>query len=115
MDTEGAPERLETLIELLGDAFEIFPVPQDPSSVKQRIFSSLDIVRVYTKSPGKPVVKEDPVVLPVGSSVLDAAVIIHKDFAQKLRYARMWGEGYKGQRVERDHVLVDGDVLEFHI
>jgi ribosome-interacting GTPase 1 len=115
MDSEGAEERFETLEELYGAEFEIVPVRGEPDEIKRRIFQALDIVRVYTKSPGRPIVKEDPVVLPAGSTVLDAAKVIHKDFAKGLKYARMWGEGYKGQRVERDHVLVDGDVLEFHL
>ena len=35
---------------------------------------------------------------------------------EKLKYARMWGASvYDGQMVQRDYVLQDGDVAEFHI
>ncbi len=76
----------------------------------------MDLVRAYTKAPGKPADLEDPVILTKGSTVLDFAAQIHKDFIQKLKYARIWGkEKYNGQMVQRDYVLVDGDVIELHI
>jgi len=83
---------------------------------KKEIFSVLDIVRSYTKAPGKNPDWDDPVILPKGSKVLDFASQIHKDFAQKLKFARIWGkEKYDGQMVPRDYVLKDGDVIELHI
>ena len=83
---------------------------------KKEIFSILDIVRSYTKAPGKNPDFNDPVILPKGSRVLDFASHIHKDFAQKLKFARIWGkEKYDGQMVPRDYVLKDGDVIELHI
>ena len=41
---------------------------------------------------------------------------IHKDIAGRLKYARVWGGGarFDGQQVDRDHVLVDRDVVELH-
>ncbi len=84
--------------------------------MKREIFGILDIVRAYTKAPGKTPDLNDPVILPKGSRVLDFASQIHKDFAQKLKFARIWGkEKYDGQMVQRDHVLQDGDVIELHI
>jgi len=47
--------------------------------------------------------------------VQDAAAIVHKDFAHRLKYARIWGERtFDGQMVQREHVLQDGDILELH-
>jgi ribosome-interacting GTPase 1 len=44
---------------------------------------------------------------------MDFAGEVHKDFAEKLRYARVWGEGkHDGQRVPRDEPLADGEVIE---
>ena len=58
----------------------------------------------------------DPVILPTGSTVMDAAYHLHKDFAERLSFARLWsGEEIVGLRVERSHVLKDEDVLEFHV
>jgi ribosome-interacting GTPase 1 len=48
--------------------------------------------------------------------VIDAAEHIHKDFRKNLKFARLWSSaGYSGQRVEKGHVLSDGDLLEFHV
>ncbi|HDM08667.1 MAG TPA: TGS domain-containing protein, partial [Candidatus Omnitrophica bacterium] len=34
----------------------------------------------------------------------------------KLKYARIWGSAkFDGQRVPRDYVLQDRDIIEFHI
>jgi len=83
--------------------------------LKREIFKQLDIIRVYTKKIGKPIVRNDPVVLKSATSVIDAAEYIHKDFKKNLKFARLWNDaGYSGQRVEKNHVLSDGDVIEFH-
>ena len=38
-----------------------------------------------------------------------------KEVAERLRYARIWGSAkFDGQRVDRDHVLADRDVVELH-
>jgi ribosome-interacting GTPase 1 len=83
--------------------------------LKREIFAILDTVRAYTKAPGKTADLDDPVILPKGSTVLDFASQIHKDFVQKLKFARIWGrEKYDGQMVQRDYVLRDGDIIELH-
>ncbi len=79
------------------------------------LFEQLRVIRVYTKEPGHPVELVDPVVLPVGGTVTDAATAIHRDIAANLQYARAWGGSFHdGQRVQRDQVLSDGDIVEFH-
>jgi small GTP-binding protein len=84
--------------------------------LRKTMYSLLNIIRVYTKKIGKPIIKDDPVVLKKGATVIDAAEHIHKDFKKNLKFARLWNEtGYDGQRVEKSHVLTDGDVLEFHV
>jgi hypothetical protein len=81
----------------------------------RRIFELLNIIRVYTKSPGKKADFEDPVILKRGSTVEEAAESVHKDFRIRLKYAQVWGSGkYDGQRVKRERVLEDGDVVELH-
>ena len=83
--------------------------------MKLSVYRELDIIRVYTKSPGSKADFEDPVILARGSTVEDAAVSVHKDFGSGLKYAQVWGSGkYDGQRVKREHVLEDGDVVELH-
>jgi ribosome-interacting GTPase 1 len=73
-------------------------------------------MRVFTKRVGAEPDYNDPIILLRGGTVEDAAKFLHKDFAHKLKFARVWGEGkYEGQRVHNEFVLSDKDVLEFHI
>ncbi len=82
----------------------------------ERIFDLSGIIRVYTKAPGKEPDLSAPFVVPRGSTLEDLAEKIHKDFQEKLKFARIWGkEVYDGQMVQRDYVLQDGDVVEMHI
>jgi len=81
----------------------------------REIFRSLGVIRVYTAAPGAEPNKENPLVLPRGRTVEDAATAIHRAWQQKLKYALLWGSAkFEGQRVGREHVLADGDVLELH-
>lgn len=84
--------------------------------LKGTIYQALDIMRVYTKTPGSKAELAEPVILKRGSTVKDAAEDVHKDFRDKLKYAVVWGSGkYDGQRMSKAHILQDGDVVEFHI
>jgi len=81
--------------------------------LKRLLFERLDVVRVYTKPPGKEANLAEPTVLKRGSTVEDLAAAIHKELREKLRYAVLWGSGkFHGQRVGRQYVLEDGDVVE---
>jgi ribosome-interacting GTPase 1 len=118
-DDPQAMDRLAILRELIGDV-EVLPISVEHHTgleeFKRRLFAMLEIIRVYTKKPGKPVEFRDPVILHIGGTVTDAAYHLHKDFAQRLQFARLWNSaGYDGQRVERHHVLQDKDILEFHV
>jgi hypothetical protein len=80
------------------------------------LFGHLEIVRVYTKAPGKPPAKDRPFTLRRGQTVEDVARLVHKDLAHTLKYARVWGRsGFGGQQVGREHRLDDGDVVELHV
>ena len=80
------------------------------------VYQVLDIIRVYTKTPREKADLNDPIILPRGSTLADAAEDVHKDFRARLKFARLWGSGkHDGVMVKRDHVLQDGDVIELHI
>ena len=84
--------------------------------LKREIYQMLDIIRVYTKTPRQKPDFNDPIILNRGSTLEDAAASVHKDFARKLKYARIWGSGkHDGLMAKRDHVLQDGDVIELHM
>jgi ribosome-interacting GTPase 1 len=84
--------------------------------LRRALFAALDVMRVYTKPPGKPADHSRPFTLPRGSTIDDLADAIHHELREKLRYATLWGGSgkFSGQRVGRDHVLEDGDVVELH-
>lgn len=84
--------------------------------LKREIYQMLDIIRVYTKAPGRKPDFTDPIILDRGSTLEDAAASVHKDFRAKLKYARIWGSGkHDGVMAKRDHVLQDGDIIELHL
>ena len=84
--------------------------------LRRAIYQMLDIIRVYTKTPRQKPDFNDPIILKRGSTLEDAAVEVHKDFAQKLKYARIWGSGkHDGLMAKRNHILKDGDVIELHL
>jgi len=83
--------------------------------LRLKIFQMLDIIRIYTKTPGGRPDMTDPIILDKGGTLEDAATSVHKDFAKKMKYARIWGSGkFDGVMVKRDHVLQDGDIIELH-
>ena len=120
IDAPGAPARLEMLRELFGDRFEMQAISATVGTgveeLRDRVYRFLDVVRIYTKTPGKPADKRRPFTCPAGSTVLDVARLVHKEIAEGLKFARIWGTGvYDGQSVGREHVVQDGDLIELHV
>jgi ribosome-interacting GTPase 1 len=120
LDTDGAAVRLEILREAWGARFEILPVSAETGAgletLRRELFGVLRVIRVYTKAPGRRADRSVPFVLPRGATVADACAAVHKDFVERLKYARIWGaRTFEGQMVQREHVLEDGDVIELHV
>jgi hypothetical protein len=56
-----------------------------------------------------------PYTLFAGATVYDAARMVHREMAESLKFARIWGSAkFDGQQVGKDHAVADGDVLELH-
>ncbi|HEY95292.1 MAG TPA: TGS domain-containing protein [Dehalococcoidia bacterium] len=120
IDIEGASENYEVLDELYRNDFPLQAISVARGTgleeLKRAIFQLLEIIRVYTKTPGQKPDLDDPIVLPIGSALSDAATEVHKDFAANLKFARIWGSGkHDGVMAKRDHVLQDGDIIELHM
>jgi len=118
-DLPGAGEGLREMHSSCGDRLNIYVLSAlkglNLQGLGKELFECLDLVRAYTKVPGKEADREKPYVLPRGSTVKDLARKIHKDLVGKLKYARIWGENkYDGQKVSADHILEDEDVIEIH-
>jgi ribosome-interacting GTPase 1 len=117
LDSENS---FEVLSELYGGQLPLVAVSATEGTgleeLKRVIYRTLDIIRVYTKAPGNKADYTDPIILPTGSNLEDAAISVHKDFAARLKYARIWGSGkHDGIMIRRDHILQDGDVIELHM
>jgi len=119
-DLDPDPEEVSILEELLGIRFPAVACSAKTGDGCDRIgpllFTGLEIQRVYTKTPGKPFKREKPFTVRAGQTIMDVASLVHKDIAQSLRYARVWGaEVFDGQQVGPGHTVVDGDIVELHV
>jgi len=118
-DLDIDAENFNILREMYGDRLTLISLSAlegDFDELRLAVFRMLDIIRVYTKVPGDKPDYEDPIVLETGSTLEEAAASVHKDFAQKMKYARIWGSGkFDGVMAKRDHVLQDGDIIELHV
>ena len=80
------------------------------------LFEHLGIVRVYTKPLGRAADMGRPFTVRNGGTVDDVARLVHKDFTESLKYARLWRDGVApGLQVGHDHPVRDKDVLELHV
>jgi ribosome-interacting GTPase 1 len=121
LDLPDGPETYELFLELVRAEHDmslpIYAISAQSGAgleeLKRALYAALDVVRVYTRPPhGKPDFTA-PTILPRGSTVEDLAAKIHKDLQANLKYALVWGSTkFDGQRVGRDYVLADGDVVE---
>jgi len=82
--------------------------------LKEEIWNRLDLIRVYTKSPGKP--KDLPAItFKPGATVQDVAKCVHKDFLKDFKFARIFdSSSFSGQKVGLDYKLKDLDIVEIH-
>ncbi len=117
-DVPGSEERFNELEEKYGKRFDIIPVSAEKGEnldgMMWALYDHLDILRIYTKIPGKKR-EERPIVLPEGSVVEDAAAKVHKElFVEKFRAAVIYRQHDKVKRrqVGLNYPLQDGDVLQ---
>jgi ribosome-interacting GTPase 1 len=120
LDLDKDGKNLKGLKDMYGDHFPVVGISAKDGAgieeMKQTVYHVLDIIRVYTKRPGGKADMTEPVVLPIGSTLEDAAFSIHKELLARLKFARVWGSGkHDGVMVSRDHVLQEGDIIELHV
>ena len=119
IDLPGAEEDFELFCQLAESGLPIMAVSalsgHGLEDLHRVLFELLGIIRVYSKTPGKKVDLKEPYVLPAGSTVIDFAETVHREMAENLKFARIWSANkYDGQKVNRNEVLADGDILELH-
>lgn len=82
--------------------------------LKEKIFNSFDVARIYTRQPGR--THDDvPVIMPPNSTLEEVAEKILHGYSKKVKFAKIWGPSGKflGQKVGLKHVVKDKDVVEF--
>ena len=122
-DVPGALDQYQVLEDTYASRFPVIMASGEESvgveDLAEAVFEALQVMRVYTKSPRvklEDFERVNPLVLPIGTTVIEAATQLHKELGQNLQYAVLWGRSgkFEGQRVGREHPLVDGDVIEIH-
>ena len=122
-DVPGALDSFQELEEAYGVDYPVVMTSADEvvglDDLAEEIFTALKVIRVYTKPRREKLeefVRADPLVLPVGCTVSEAAEQVHRDLARTLKFAVLWGSSgkFEGQRVGKGHELADGDVIELH-
>lgn len=119
-DDETSDEDYEIFCHFLEGHWPLLPIStttgRNLDRLKLTLFDELQIIRVYTKAPGKDPDYTAPFVLKKGSTVSDFARKVHNDFLHNLKAARVWGGAdFDGQMVSKDYPLQDGDVVELRI
>lgn len=119
-DLDPDPGEVETLEELLGIEFPALTVSaetgQGMNDLGAFLSRALEIVRVYTKTPGKSADTDKPFTVRRGGTVQDVARLVHRDVARDLKFARIWGTNvFDAQQVGPEHQVADGDIVELHM
>jgi uncharacterized protein len=81
-------------------------------ALRQTIWALTGLIAIRLRSNG--ITEDEPLALHPPATVADVANSIHHDLAASFGGARVWGPSAKfdGQRVGRDHEVLDGDVVE---
>jgi ribosome-interacting GTPase 1 len=121
IDLPEAADRLQLLHELCPFDFPEQVISaahgQGLEELKNSIYDSLGVIRVYTKLPTHKEADFDrPFTIREGGTVHDVAELVHKELASQLKHARVWGQGvHDATVVKGDHVLRDKDIVELHV
>ncbi|MHB8968944.1 MAG: GTPase [Pirellulaceae bacterium] len=121
IDAPEATARLDLLHEFCSFEFREFVISGQHGTgletLRNAAYRAMNVVRVYTKLPTeKDPDYSRPYTIRAGGTLLEVAEMIHKDFASKLKNARVWGrQVHDGTYVKGDYVVHDRDVVELHI
>ena len=121
IDLPEATGRLGALREFCAFGFPEYVISAEHGTgleeLRQGIYEALDVIRVYTKLPGRKEPDLDrPFTIRRGGTLQEIAELIHKDFAHHLKFARVWGsQVHDATTVKGDYVLNDKDIVELHV
>ena len=116
-------EQVKAIEEDLTTRFEMPPVMISAHTgyhmeeIKEEIYRRLGFIRVFLRPQGEEADLEEPLIIRKGSTVEDVCRKLHRDFVERFRYARVWGDYVKhpGQRIGLPYKIHDGDLLSIII
>jgi len=117
IDQKGSKDNMQIIRELTPTGIAIHPFSTRTGEglevLREKIFQMLNVIRVYTKIPGKDPDVKKPFIMDHGSTIMELAQTIHRDLPRLMKNARVWGSArYDGQSVARDYIMADGDIVE---
>ena len=121
IDLPEARHRLDLLHELCPLDFTEYVISAREGTgleeLRDAIYQAMDVIRVYTKLPtAKQPDMDRPFTVRRGHTLLELAGQVHKDYAEGLKFARVWGTAvHDGTVVKGDYLLHDKDIVELHI
>ena len=121
LDLPGAEAEQERVKQFLATRLPVVAISCERKKgldkLGETLFAALDVIRVYTKEPGKREPSQRPFTLHRGATVADLARSIHTDFERDFTFARIWAERlvFSPQKVGVSFSLDDGDVVEIHV
>ncbi|MFC1697722.1 OBG GTPase family GTP-binding protein [Nanoarchaeota archaeon] len=86
--------------------------------LKELIHKRLGFISVYCKEVGKKADMKVPLIIQKGDDLRAMCNKLHREFADKFKFARIWGKSVKfdGQKILKlYHKLKDGDIVEIHL
>jgi len=112
---EADPGAIDRLSEALPDLRVVRVSVLDETSLdafRAAVWELTGLIRVCLRKGAD--VDPEPVALDPGATVADVADAIHHDLGASFSGARVWGPSarFDGQKVGRDHPVLDGDVVE---
>jgi uncharacterized protein len=116
--SESKKRKIEATLKSKYKKFNYIFFSENPSEIKlnelkEKIFKTFPIIRIYTKEPKKEPSKE-PMILKKNSTLEDASEKILKGMSKKIKQAKIWGPSSKfgGQVIGLKHILKDKDIIE---
>jgi ribosome-interacting GTPase 1 len=121
-DIKGSKENFRELAKHYAKRFQILPVSLAKNVgillLMQELYKQLDVIRVYTKEPGKDP-SPKPIVIPKGGVVEDVARRLHNKFLNNFKYAKITHSDTNKivakKQVGLNYELEDGDIIQFFL
>ena len=83
-------------------------------ALRRAVYNALRVIRIYTERPGRPAELDHPFTIPLGGTVDDLAIRVHREMAEQLNSPRCGERVPRRPKRGRDHALADKDVVELH-